>query len=93
MHGVNLPTVAKFMGHSDIETTMIYAHLVPEHFAKITIKLSFSKPIIQQRQLDLVHPSMDIAMASRFGTYMIPDRQDQRCLAPLHRFHPRRTAP
>jgi integrase len=29
MSGVDLPTVKKLMGHSDIQTTMIYAHLAP----------------------------------------------------------------
>ncbi|UCD95662.1 MAG: tyrosine-type recombinase/integrase, partial [Candidatus Zixiibacteriota bacterium] len=33
MQGVNLPTVKKLMGHSDIQTTMIYAHLTPDHLA------------------------------------------------------------
>jgi site-specific recombinase XerD len=39
MQGVDLPTVKKLMGHSDIETTMIYAHLVPEHLFKAVNKL------------------------------------------------------
>ena len=41
MSGVDLPTVSKLMGHSDIETTMIYAHLAPEHLADAVNKLSF----------------------------------------------------
>jgi integrase len=41
MNGVDLPTVSKLMGHSDIETTMIYAHLAPDHLAKAVTKLPF----------------------------------------------------
>ena len=39
--GVGLPTVKKLMGHSDIQTTMIYAHLAPDHLADAVNKLSF----------------------------------------------------
>lgn len=31
MEGVDLPTVQKLMGHANISTTMIYAHLAPDH--------------------------------------------------------------
>jgi len=31
MAGVDLPTIQKLMGHSNISTTMIYAHLAPDH--------------------------------------------------------------
>ena len=41
MQGVDLPTVSKLLGHSDIETTMIYAHLAPEHLANAVDKLRF----------------------------------------------------
>lgn len=41
MKGVDLPTVMKLMGHSDIQTTMIYAHLAPDHLANAVDKLSF----------------------------------------------------
>jgi integrase len=41
MNGVDLPTVGKLMGHSDVETTMIYAHLAPEHLTKAISKLPF----------------------------------------------------
>lgn len=41
MKGVDLPTVKKLMGHSDIETTMIYAHLAPDHLANAVTKLPF----------------------------------------------------
>jgi len=43
MNGVDLPTVGKLMGHSDVETTMIYAHLAPEHLTKAVSKLPFVK--------------------------------------------------
>lgn len=38
---VNLPTVMNLMGHSDIQTDMIYAHLAPDHLADAVNKLSF----------------------------------------------------
>lgn len=41
MKGVDLPTVMKLMGHSDIQTTMIYAHLAPDHLAGAVNKLEF----------------------------------------------------
>jgi integrase len=43
MQGVDLPTVKKLMGHSDIQTTMIYAHLAPDHLADAVGKLPFSE--------------------------------------------------
>ncbi len=39
MAGVDLPTVQKLMGHSDIETTMIYSHLAPGHLSKAVNRL------------------------------------------------------
>jgi integrase len=41
MSGVDLPTVQKLMGHSDIQTTMIYSHLAPDHLADAVEKLKF----------------------------------------------------
>jgi len=41
MAGVDLPTVKKLMGHSDIQTTMIYAHLAKDHLSQAVDKLSF----------------------------------------------------
>ncbi len=41
MKGVDLPTVKNLMGHSDIQTTMIYAHLAPDHLADAVDKLEF----------------------------------------------------
>lgn len=41
MNSVDLPTVMKLMGHSDIQTTMIYAHLAPDHLADAVEKLEF----------------------------------------------------
>ena len=40
MKGVDLPTVQKLMGHSDIQTTMIYAHLAPDHLVDAVEKLN-----------------------------------------------------
>ena len=41
MSGVDLPTVQKLLGHKDIQTTMIYAHLAPEHLKHAVQKLEF----------------------------------------------------
>ncbi|MDE2028372.1 MAG: tyrosine-type recombinase/integrase [Candidatus Omnitrophica bacterium] len=41
MSGVDLPTVKRLLGHADIETTMIYAHLADEHVDRAVEKLSF----------------------------------------------------
>lgn len=43
MAGVDLPTVQKLMGHSDIETTMIYSHLAQGHLAEAVNKLQYSQ--------------------------------------------------
>jgi len=39
MKGVDLPTVQRLLGHSDIQTTMIYAHLAPDHLVGAVEKL------------------------------------------------------
>ncbi len=39
MQGVDLPTVQRLMGHASVETTMIYAHLAPDHLSKAVNKL------------------------------------------------------
>ena len=39
MNGVDLPTVQKLMGHSNIETTMVYSHPAPDHLADAVEKL------------------------------------------------------
>ena len=41
MQGVDLATVKKLMGHSDIQTTMIYADLAPDHLAEAVDELTF----------------------------------------------------
>jgi len=43
MAGVDLPTVASLLGHRDISTTMIYAHLAPEHLVNAVGKLSLQR--------------------------------------------------
>lgn len=37
----HLPKVKKLMGHSDIQTTMVYAHLASDHLANAVDKLPF----------------------------------------------------
>lgn len=39
MAGVDLNTVRELLGYADIKTTLIYAHLAPEHKAKAVEKL------------------------------------------------------
>jgi integrase len=41
MKDVDLPTFQKLMGHSDNNTTMIYAHLAPDHPADAADRLQF----------------------------------------------------
>ena len=41
MGGVDLPTVKKLLGHTNIDTTMIYSHLADEHVDKAVEGLSF----------------------------------------------------
>ena len=40
MKGVDLPTLQKLLGHSDVQTTMIYSHLATDHLAEAMNKLS-----------------------------------------------------
>jgi site-specific recombinase XerD len=42
MKGVDLATLKALPGHSDIQTTMIYAHLAPIHLAGAVEKLKFT---------------------------------------------------
>ena len=41
MQGIDLPTLQKILGHSDIQTTMIYSHLATDHLADAMNKLVF----------------------------------------------------
>ena len=41
MSGVDLPSVQKLMGHTNIETTMIYSHLAQNHLTDAVNKLNF----------------------------------------------------
>lgn len=41
MKGIDLPTVQRLMGYSDIQTNMIYAHLSPNHLVDAVKKLWF----------------------------------------------------
>ncbi len=46
MNGVDLATVQQLLGHRDIQTTMIYAHLAPDHLAGAVEKLNSVLPQI-----------------------------------------------
>ncbi len=41
MQGIDLPTVQKLLGHSDVKTTMIYSHLATDHLSDAMNKLSY----------------------------------------------------
>jgi site-specific recombinase XerD len=41
MAGVPLVTVSKLLGHAEIKTTMIYAHLSPQHLKDAVNQLNF----------------------------------------------------
>lgn len=45
MHGVDLYTIQKLLGHSSIKTTEIYAHLAPNYLQSAISKLSFGEGI------------------------------------------------
>lgn len=47
MKGVDLPAVKNFMGHSEIETPMIYSHLANENIDKAVKKLKFLPPLLK----------------------------------------------
>ena len=40
MKGVDIVSVKELLGHSDLETTMIYAHLAPQHLKDAVGKLA-----------------------------------------------------
>ena len=42
MAGVDSATVKELLGHSDIKTAMIYAHLAPEHLRGAAERLNLS---------------------------------------------------
>jgi len=42
MSGVDLPSVQALLGHSDIQTTMMYAHLTPNHLSGAVDRLRFA---------------------------------------------------
>jgi site-specific recombinase XerD len=44
MEGVDLRSVQTLLGHTNIQTTMIYSHLLPQHMANAVEKLPWSKP-------------------------------------------------
>ncbi len=46
MKGVDLATVKRLMGHSDIDTTMIYSHLSEKHVDEAVDRLSFGSAIV-----------------------------------------------
>ncbi|RKX28592.1 MAG: hypothetical protein DRP46_08385 [Candidatus Zixiibacteriota bacterium] len=39
--GIDLPTVGKLLGHTDIQTTMVYAHLAPNHLVDAVNKITY----------------------------------------------------
>lgn len=43
MAGGNVLTLQKLLGHSDVKTTMIYAHLSPDHLAGEVAQMSFAQ--------------------------------------------------
>lgn len=45
MGGANILSVSKLLGHADVKTTLIYAHLSPDHLASEVGRLNFSTAI------------------------------------------------
>ncbi|MBI4532086.1 MAG: site-specific integrase [Candidatus Latescibacteria bacterium] len=54
MAGVDLVTVKELLGHTDIATTMRYAHLAPDHKRLAITKLDFSHPMDTSLQQEAV---------------------------------------
>jgi site-specific recombinase XerD len=53
--GVSLYIVSKLLGHSDMKTTEIYAHLAPETFLDVVNILNFQKkPEIETRSASIL---------------------------------------
>jgi hypothetical protein len=46
MSGGNILALSKTLGHSKLETTMIYAHLAPDFMAAEIARLSFAAPAV-----------------------------------------------
>ena len=42
MSGIDIFTTSKLMGHSDVKTTTIYAHLSPQHMQDAIVKLDYN---------------------------------------------------
>ena len=42
MAGVNLQVIRDLMGHQDVKTTQIYAHLSQDHLEEAAIRLTFA---------------------------------------------------
>lgn len=51
MNGVDLVSVKELLGHTQISTTMIYAHLSPSYKANTVEKLPGANPNLSHRKL------------------------------------------
>lgn len=51
MSGIDLPTLQKLLGHADIQTTMIYAHLSNRHIHNAIERISFLDPQFAKSQI------------------------------------------
>ena len=46
MSGLDLLTVAKLLGHSDVKTTQVYAHLAQDHLRSQADQITFGLHVI-----------------------------------------------
>ena len=58
MAGVDLPTIAKVLGQTDIKTTMIYSHLAGDHIRQAVGRISL-RFISQTRPVTFQEPSSE----------------------------------